>query len=115
MPVGGYTRTVLDRLGPKRRDAILANVRSNEPDVKGVVGKLTQGAVDAGFVYVTDVDATKGQLAAIELPEDVSPEVAYAIAVVKGAEHEAAAKRFVGGLLDGRGRDALRRAGFSLP
>ena len=26
-----------------------------EPDVAGIVGKLTQGAVDAGFVYVTDV------------------------------------------------------------
>jgi len=25
-------------------------VRSNEPDVKGIVGKLTQGAADAGFV-----------------------------------------------------------------
>ena len=25
--------------------------------MKGIVGKLTQGAVDAGFVYVTDVNA----------------------------------------------------------
>ena len=33
----------------------MANVRSEEPDVKGVVGKLTQGAADAGFVYLTDV------------------------------------------------------------
>ena len=41
-------------------EAILANVRSEEPDVAGIIGKLTQGAVDAGFVYVTDVprDAT---------------------------------------------------------
>ena len=37
--------------------AILANVRSNEPDVAGVVGKVAQGAVDAGFVYVTDIRA----------------------------------------------------------
>ena len=43
-------------------------MRSNEPDVKGIVGKLTQGAVDAGFVYVTDVNATNGQLQAMELP-----------------------------------------------
>ena len=40
-----------------------------EPDVAGIVGKLTQGAVDAGFVYVTDVKARpKGALKAIELP-----------------------------------------------
>ena len=34
-------------------------MRSNEPDVKGIVGKLTQGAADAGFVYVTDVNAAE--------------------------------------------------------
>ena len=43
-------------------------MRSNEPDVKGIVGKLTQGAADAGFVYVTDVNATNGKLKAITLP-----------------------------------------------
>ena len=46
---------VLDRLPAAEEKAILANVRSREPDVKGMVGKLTQGAVDAGFVYITDV------------------------------------------------------------
>ena len=47
-------------------------MRSNEPDVTGIVGKLTQGAVDAGFVYVTDVNATGGELKAIELPTDAA-------------------------------------------
>ena len=53
---------------PTQEKAILANVRSNEPDVKGIVGKLTQGAADAGFVYVTDVNAAGGELKAIKLP-----------------------------------------------
>ncbi len=60
VPVGDYTREVLDRLPAAEREAILANVGSEEPDVAGIVGKLTQGAVDAGFVYVTDVVATDG-------------------------------------------------------
>lgn len=115
VPIGTYTREVISKLGAANAKQVLANIRSNEPDVKGVVGKLTQGAVDAGFVYVTDVDATKGQLKAIELPPDVAPEVAYAVAVVKDAEHPAAAKRFVDGLLQGKGHDALERAGFSFP
>ena len=63
-----YTRKVLDKLPAAQRKAILANVRSNEPDVGGVVGKVTQGAVDAGFVYVTDVEAAGGKLKAIDLP-----------------------------------------------
>ena len=46
-------------------------MRSNEPDVKGIVGKLTQGAVDAGFVYVTDVNAAGDALTAIELPAEL--------------------------------------------
>ena len=49
-------------------------MRSNEPDVKGIVGKLTQGAADAGFVYITDVKAASGELKAIKLPSDLEPQ-----------------------------------------
>jgi molybdate transport system substrate-binding protein len=114
-PVGSYTRKVLDRLPAVQRQAILANVRSNEPDVAGVVGKVAQGAVDAGFVYVTDVEATEGKLKAIDLPADLKPRVAYGAAVVKGAKHPEQARQFVDGLLRGAGREALDRAGFLPP
>lgn len=115
VPVGSYTRKVLDGLPAAKKAAILANVRSNEPDVAGVVGKVTQGAVDAGFVYVTDVEATDGKLRAISLPADLKPQVAYGVAVVKGAKHPEQAKAFVDGLLSGAGRDALDQAGFLPP
>ncbi|MBA3328679.1 MAG: molybdate ABC transporter substrate-binding protein [Solirubrobacterales bacterium] len=115
VPIGAYTRTVLDRLGAARRAAILANVRSTEPDVGGIAAKLTQGAVDAGFLYATDVVASGGRLRAIELPARLRPRAAYAVAVVKGAEHRAAARAFVAGLLDGAGERALREAGFRSP
>jgi molybdate transport system substrate-binding protein len=115
VPIGAYTRELIAKLGPAHSKQVLANVRSNEPDVKGVVGKLTQGAVDAGFVYVTDVQATEGLLKAIELPADISPEVAYGVAVVKGAKHPEAAQKFIDGLIDGAGHDALQQAGFSFP
>ena len=115
VPVGSYTREVLARLprGPER--AILANVRSNESDVKGVVAKLAQGAADAGFVYVTDVKAAGGRLEAIELPTNLRPSVAYAAAVVKGSEEPALAADFIEGLLDGEGLAAMRAAGFEPP
>jgi molybdate transport system substrate-binding protein len=114
VPVGAYTHQVLAKLGTDGA-AILKNVRSEEPDVKGVVGKLTQGAVDAGFVYITDVDATHGQIHAIELPRDASPTVAYGIAVVKGAKHPANAKRFVDGVMGSKGQQVLEHAGFAPP
>jgi len=115
VPVGSYTRKVLDGLPADKKSAILGNVRSNEPDVGGVVGKVTQGAVDAGFVYVTDVEATEGKLKAIDLPEDLKPQVAYGVAVVKGAKHPEQAQQFIDGLLKGAGSEALDRAGFLPP
>jgi len=115
VPIGAYTRKVLGRLGSADRAGILANVRSNEPDVGGISAKLTQGAADAGFLYLTDVAATNGRLKAIELPAELQPEVAYGVAIVKGAEHRTEAQAFVAGLLDGPGAGALKRAGFAEP
>jgi molybdate transport system substrate-binding protein len=115
VPVGSYTRTVLAKLPESESSKILENVRTQEPDVAGIVGKLTQGAVDAGFIYISDVRATDGKLKAIELPEALQPTVAYGVAVVKGAKNEDAAKAFVDGLLDGDGKQALDDAGFEPP
>jgi molybdate transport system substrate-binding protein len=115
VPIGAYTRKVLAKLPPGQAQAILANVRSNEPDVGGVVGKITQGAVDAGFVYVTDVRAADGRLRAIDLPASLQPQVAYGVAVVKGSKHRAQARAFVDGLLKGEGRKRLAAAGFLRP
>jgi molybdate transport system substrate-binding protein len=115
VPVGSYTREVLARLPQPEAKRILANIRSSEPDVAGVVGKLTQGAVDAGFVYITDVKAAGGKLTAIDLPAKLRPRVAYAAAVVTGSKLHHKASGFVKGLLLGRGQAALSSAGFEPP
>ncbi len=115
VPIGAYTRKVLSRLPASTRAGILANVRSNEPDVGGIAAKLTQGAADAGLLYVTDVVATNGRLQAIELPARLQPAVAYGVAIVKASRHRAAARAFVDGLLRGAGARALTSAGFAPP
>jgi molybdate transport system substrate-binding protein len=66
-------------------------------------------------VYITDVKATNGRLMAIELPDELQPQVAYGAAIVKGAHDEKAARDFVDGLLHGPGAQALRQAGFGPP
>jgi molybdate transport system substrate-binding protein len=115
VPIGAYTSSVLEKLPANQEQAIRANVRSEEPNVAGIIGKLTQGAVDAGFLYVSDVRGTDGKLEAIELPDELRPSVAYGIAVVKGTGNPDGARTFVDGLLDGRGADALRDAGLEVP
>jgi molybdate transport system substrate-binding protein len=113
VPIGAYTRALLRHLDGATRRRILANVRSNEPDVGGIAAKLTQGAADGGFLYATDVGASGGRLKAIELPRGLQQEVAYAVAIVKGAPNRSSARAFVAGLRDGAGSDALRAAGFT--
>ncbi|MBA2793606.1 MAG: molybdate ABC transporter substrate-binding protein [Thermoleophilaceae bacterium] len=115
VPVGEYTQDLLSRLPPSRSKAIRARVRSEEPDVAGVVGKLTQGAADAGILYITDVAAAGKKMRAIELPPVLQPNVEYSAAVVKGAKEPVVAREFIDGLLSGKGADALRRAGFEPP
>jgi molybdate transport system substrate-binding protein len=112
VPVGSYARNVLSRLPPEKRSQILKNVRSEEPDVKGVIGKLTQGAVDAGFVYASDVNAAKGKLTAIHLPARLQPTVAYGAGAVRGSDQSGAAARYVQGLVSGACAKSLRKAGF---
>ena len=115
VPIGSYTREVLARLGAGPAKAIEANVESSEPDVSGIVGKLTQGAVDAGFVYASDVVAAGDRLVAIDLPGRLQPDVAYGATVVDGADQPELAQRFIDGLLNGPGAAALRSEGFGPP
>jgi molybdate transport system substrate-binding protein len=115
VPVGSYTQTVLSRLAPAQRRVLEADIVDREPDVSGIVGKLTEGAVDAGFLYATDVAATRRALRAIPLPARLQPQVSYAAAVITGTQHRAQARVFVEGLVRGAGAHDLRAAGFLPP
>jgi molybdate transport system substrate-binding protein len=113
VPVGDYTRAILKNLGISA--AALANVVSNEPDVKSVVGKITLGEGDAGFVYRTDVTPVASQVTFFKLPGWAQPPVRYQICVVKSSPHKAAARAFVNRVLGPIGRGNLSGALFGLP
>ncbi len=116
VPVGTYTRELLGRLPATDRRVLLGAVRSEEPDVKGVVGKLLAGAVGAGFVYRSDVKATSGRLRAVALPAGLRPRVAYGLAMVRGGPApKAASLRTIADLLHGGCARALRAAGLGAP
>jgi molybdate transport system substrate-binding protein len=115
VPVGSYTQKVLGGLPAAQRKAITDNIVSSEPDVAGVVGKVAEGAADAGFVYITDVNGTFGKLKAIRIPASLNPTAAYAAAVVKSTKHEKQAQDFLAGLVHGGGQQDLRAVGFGAP
>jgi molybdate transport system substrate-binding protein len=110
VPIGSYTLTVLKNLGI--RAAVLINVVSKEPDVKGIVGKVALGQADAGFVYVTDVRPVRSKVLAIALRESAQPHVVYEVAVVKAGKHQGAAHRFVTALVRPPAQRQLVKFGF---
>jgi molybdate transport system substrate-binding protein len=113
VPIGAYTRQVLRRLGLTR---VLSKVVSQEPDVKGIVGKLALGQADAGFVYQTDVKPVADRVTAIRIPARAQPKVRYEIAVVARSSSKPAARAWVRMLTaDARARRLLTRAGFGQP
>lgn len=112
VPVGAYTREVLSRLPAGEREAILANVRSEETEVTAVLAKVANGAADAGFVYVTDAKTVAGEVDTVPVPPQLQPDVAYAAAVVSDSDEPEVARRYLQGLLHGAGAADLREAGF---
>jgi molybdate transport system substrate-binding protein len=109
VPVGGYTRTVLRKMG---LSSVLSKVVSQESDVRAVTGKVALGQADAGFVYVTDARAVRDQVTVIRIPAWAQPRVRYEIAVVSRSTRKAAARAWITRLLSTRGQAALRSYGF---
>jgi molybdate transport system substrate-binding protein len=113
VPVGAYTRKVLGKLG---LTSVLSKVVSQEPDVKGVVGKVALGQADAGFVYATDVKPVAGKVRLIRIPASAQPQVRYELAVVRSSKHLATARAWVKTIAtSARARAILEAAGFGLP
>lgn len=119
VPAGRYARRALERmgsvpgLGARYREKVLANVVSEETNVRLVVAKVALGEADAGFVYETDVLA-EADLAALPLPPPAAVSAEYGIGLVSAGASEAA-RAFVSAALGPPGRRILAARGFGLP
>ena len=112
VPIGSYTRKILERLA---LSGVLANVVSQENDVRSILGKIGLGEADAGFVYASDAKAAAGKVRVIALPARAQPEVRYAVAVLRSSRNRSSAIVFVDRLLSKAGQAKLRTAGFVAP
>ena len=120
VPVGKYTREMLHRLErlagfpPAYGDSVLANVVSQEENVKSVVAKVQLGEADAGIVYRSDVTPRVApSLTVLDIPEDANVVASYPAAVLRTSAHSAAAQAFVALLLSPDGRRVLWRHGLT--
>jgi molybdate transport system substrate-binding protein len=110
VPAGDYARQLFHNAGIT--DEAMANVVSNEEDVKAVITKLLSGDADAGIGYVTDVTPdVADHVQLVKIPDDVNVIATYPIAVIKGSKEADLAQQFVDYVL-GDGQQTLAGYGF---
>ena len=116
VPVGEYARQSLEKMnlsfGPDFSERVLANVVSNEDNVKQVVAKVQLGEADAGIVYSSDAVAAP-DLKTIEIPADLNVIATYPIAPLVDTDNPAQAAGFVEYVLSPEGQAILQEWGFS--
>ncbi len=119
VPAGAYSREALAKLArapgfPAEFDRkVLANVVSQEENVKSVVAKVQLGEADAGMAYVSD--ATGGvarYLRVFPIPEPQNVRADYPLAVLRAAKAPVAAGAFVALVLGPEGQGVLQRFGL---
>ena len=110
VPLGAYTRTALRRAGA---EDVLRNVVTEEPEASGVVAKVTQGEVDAGIGYISDL--ASGRVDGFALAPDIQVDVRYDVALITTSTRRGAATAFVAWLRGPDGHGALTREGFTVP
>jgi molybdate transport system substrate-binding protein len=92
--------TVAVPCGSAARDLFALNgvtVRpvTQELDVRGVLGKVMAGEVDAGIVYATDVRSVGSKVASVAIAPADNVTTTYPIASVVGAGNPVTARAFV--------------------
>jgi len=118
VPAGNYARQILTNMskdptyGADFSTKVLANVVSNETDVKVVVSKVELGEGDAGIVYVTDASA-QADLKTIAIPANFNVVAHYPIAALAKAPNADLAASFVTYVLSADGQAVMKKWGFS--
>jgi molybdate transport system substrate-binding protein len=112
VPAGQYAAQSLRRFG------IYEQIKSKlvpAQDVRQVLEYVATGAVDAGFVYTTDVKIEEPVRVLARIPAGAHAPIVYPIAVLKESEQTEKARDFVAFVLGPRGQEILAGQGFLPP
>lgn len=115
VPAGDYARTVIGNLGLEFgapfADGVLANVVSQEDNVRQVLAKVQLGEADAGWVYRSDAQAAP-ELRVLDIPAGSNVRAKYPIASLIGAAQPDAARDFIALVLSPEGQRLIEAGGF---
>ena len=119
VPVGRYSRQMLANLsrdpafGPEFARRALANVVSEEENVKSVVAKVQLGEADAGIVYRSDVTpALRRHVRSFDIPAAANVIATYPIAALRRTGKPSEAAAFVALVRSAEGQAVLARHGL---
>lgn len=115
VPCGAYFLTVLNAsaLTADQKAKVMANIKSNETDVKDVLAKVQSGNGDFGIVYATDITkSVQDQVEAVTVPEFSAAKPLYPISVLKGSKNREAAQKFVDYVMSAKGQAILKSYKF---
>jgi molybdate transport system substrate-binding protein len=115
VPAGRYARQALENLnaayGADFKLRVMANVVSNETNVRQVVTKVGLGEADAGIAYRSDTTAAP-DLKTIDIPDEYNVTAEYPIAPLQSATHLQLAGEFIQFVLSAEGQTILQKWGF---
>ena len=123
VPAGAYSLTVIEkmngdvRFGPGHAEKVLANLVSEETNVRNVVQKVALGEADAGIVYRSDtlVSEIVQRVEVIPIPAGFNVTANYPVAVMKEARQPGLAQDFVRFLRSETAQRILGQRGFGPP
>ena len=119
VPAGKYARIALANLsklpgyGATFAEHVLANVVSNEENVKSVLTKVRLGEADAGIVYGSDVAQGAADILTLGIPPDANVVADYPIAVLTHGPDHTDAVTFVALVLSPVGQRVIALRGFT--
>lgn len=109
VPAGRYAAKIL------KDQSIQLTPRTLEPNVRALSQKVASGDLDAAIVYITDIRASAGKLASVEIPDAQNVIAKYPIAVVKNSAAPDEARRWIQFVTSSEGAAILQQSGFSKP
>ena len=117
-PIRAYTDYLLQAAAAERDERYLAdtlaNLKSEEANVRLVLTKVLLGEADAAFVYHSDITPDiADQILVITTPERYQSEIAYPIAVLSHSRQPSLAAAYVDFVLSRAGQAILERWGLA--
>ncbi len=122
VPIGKYARDVLANaskatggISADFAEKVLANLKSNEANVRAVLSKVQLGEADAGIVYTTDAAVAANDVKLVQIPAAYNIVAQYPIAVTKASKNAALAKAWVAFITGAEGQAIMAKYGFGKP